>query len=135
METLPAGGSKAGVSTPSRVSLWPVKVVLHQAGRGPLAGHADVLFAVREASETEGLELDCGLEGPDGLDGLDGPDGLEGSEGFEEGGVVLGKRELAEPAVTAEHADIPRHTKVKAANRIKDTQRLIDPPLRTDSKI
>ena len=129
METLPAGGSKAGVTTPARVSLWPVNAVLHQPGKVPLAGHAEVLFAVSDASETEGLELDCGLDGLDGLEGLDG------AEGFEEGGAVPGKMELPEPAVTAEHADNPKHARVEAAKRTKDTRRLIDPPLRTDSDI
>ena len=120
VETFPAPGSKTGVSTPLRVSLWPVKAVLHQAGRDPLAGHADVLFAVKDASETTERELDCGLDGLDGLDGPVGPEGLDGLEGV---------NELAGLALTAEHADIPRQTTVKAAKRTKETQRLMDPPL------
>jgi len=99
-----------------------VKAVLHQAGRDPLAGHADVLLAVKDSSETTESELDCGLDGPVGpvgpvgSDGPDGPDGLDGLEGV---------NELAGLALTAEHADIPKHTRVKAAKRAKDTQRLM----------
>jgi len=102
-----------------------VKAVLHQAGRDPLAGHADVLLAVKDSSETTESELDCGLEGlvgpvgPVGSDGPDGPDGPDGLDGLE------GVNELAGLALTAEHADIPKDARVKAATRAKDTQRLM----------
>lgn len=101
-----------------------MKAVLHQVGSAPEAGHADVLFAVSEASETVAPELDSE---PDGLEGPEGFEGFEGSDGF----AVPGKKELAGLAIPAEHAEMPRHTTEKAAKRIEDTPRLIDPPLRT----